>query len=212
MGKYIMTPAIFYLLFLAIGCNEVNRNTICDLEQNTDANYFKTYFEDHSGNDTFYVDSISFLYASMNLYKVDDSTLVFVSYYNKSILLLLNVDSIRVFRPQGEDPYWSTRVIYDMLVESNIDSVIRYVGCKTNSFYRNSLSNKVQVLIGFEKKNKNRLVFIDYHNSAYYYRGGFFHDYYYYEKTVKNNLINMNRIKLKNHNNINNNSILYDKR
>ncbi len=209
MKNYYILGLLIFIIFF-VDCKQQDNKPICELAQYSDVRYFKKYFEDNSGNNTFYVDSIGLLYSSLNLYKIDDSSLVFMSYYNMDRLFIINADSIRVYSPQGEDPRWFTRDIYDMLNNSNIDSVIRYIGSVIYPFYSSSLTNKKQVIIGVEKKNCNRIVFVDYRNRAYFYCGGFFHNCFIYEKTIENNLINMSRVKLKNHDIFNNNIVPYD--
>ena len=214
MFKNFIIVGCSILLLFFVACNErspeMEGSKHNRLGQYCESKYLKQYFEDNSASGKFYVDSIEFLYTSLNLYKLNDSSLLFTSFYRNGILLIITPDSIRVYRTKGEDPWWVVPIHY-LFEDFGVDSVVRYFEKETVPFFRNSWWDNVQVVIGYYNNDKNKIVLMDYRNSAHFsgeFR--FTNSAYSYDTTVKNDFISLRGARLMNYWKFNDNLILRD--
>jgi hypothetical protein len=109
---------MIFIVFLFTYCSERHSNKVekprSDLENIIECKYLRQYFEDNTNGGKFYVDSIEYLYRSLYLYKLNDSSLIFSSFYRNQILLIINSDSIKIFRANGEAPWWLEYKVRDI--------------------------------------------------------------------------------------------------
>jgi hypothetical protein len=202
------------LLLLFVACNERSQERKGymhnELEKYCESKYLKEYFKENSTSGEFYVDSIDVLYKSLQLYKINDSTLVFTSFYRNEILLIITPDSIRIYHPKGEDPWWRGLKPY-LFEESGINPVVKYIEKETVPFFKNSWWDNVQVIIGYYKNDSSKIILLDYRKSARYSdEFSMRNNAYNYYTTVKNDLINLRGVKLINYWKFNDNLILQD--
>lgn len=208
----IICIVLIVLLFTC--CGEKHSNKVVqprsELENIIECKYLRQYFEYNTNKGILYVDSIEFLYTSLYLYKLSDSSLIFTSFYRNRILLLINPDSIKIFCTKGEEPWGVEYKVYDIFKVSGINAVFKYLKPHINPFYINSNGKGVKVQIGTMKNNKDKIILVDYHNFLGSCRRGFIHRSYNYYKTVKNDLISFKGVKIMNYDYYNNNNLSKD--
>lgn len=192
--KTLIKPMILSLLITAYGCKTEDSYKEKILEDNSyGIKYLSEYIEDYQVGCKVNIDSFNILFRKIKVFNPDDSSLIYLNLFKDKCLLFIKKDSIEIYKRGGftNSMFGIVSDVSELIENNQRDSAIKLVMNSGKIIYSFKLDTSYVNLISYNSEFKDCYF-------LYLYNDEILHWAFSYNKTIFNNIIDINNIEFTN--------------
>lgn len=188
---------LILIICLIISCKRENTKEKLAQNKIEEFKYLLNYIDDFKRNDTIMIDSFNFFYSQQKVLYLNDSMLVFANIFNNNkFLLFIYPDSISIYSGYVNLTLVDKCEVKNLLVKNKIEEAIKLIEEEYTILYKYNLGNVIINYIIYDQSRWKACYVFTYYQ--YFNQGNWFNWNFNYIRTIKNDFIQLDKIKFVN--------------